>query len=79
MDITFARRKNLPLIELQFPRSVIAIDGKETTKKLHFRTSVTFELAGRKFKSRFYVMPLGDTPTILGKEWLSQYNLHFRQ
>ncbi|QRW18350.1 Retrotransposable element Tf2 protein [Rhizoctonia solani] len=30
MDITFARNLKIPLIELHSPRTVIAIDGKET-------------------------------------------------
>ncbi|KAG8736030.1 hypothetical protein FRC10_009880, partial [Ceratobasidium sp. 414] len=74
MDITYARRKEIPLIELTHPRSVIAIDGNETAEKIRFRANITFELQGRTFKSRFYLMPLGDTAAILGKEWLSEHN-----
>src|SRR5436190_17176129 len=74
IDIMFARRKNIPLTELRFPRTVIAIDGKETTEKVRFRTTLEYEIEGKSFKSRFYAMPLGDTFTILGKEWLAENN-----
>ena len=76
INITFARRHSLPLIELQHQRSVIGIDGQEIEDKIRFRTSITFTLEGKEFKQRFYAMPLGDTEAILGMTWLQDANPH---
>ena len=70
IDIAFACTHQLPLVELQVPQRVIAIDGKEVGERVHFRCTLEFEIQGRTFRACFYAMPLGDTPIILGMEWL---------
>lgn len=74
IDISFARRHSLPLIELQHQRAVIGIDGQEIEDKIHFKTTINITIEGRSFKQRFYAMPLGDTNIILGMTWLKETN-----
>ena len=74
IDIAFARRHSLPLTELQHPRKVIAIDRKEVADKIRFRCRIGFEIQGKTFSEKFYAMPLGGTPAILGQEWLQKHN-----
>ena len=74
INISYARRHSLPLIELQHQRSVIGIDGQEVEGKIRFRTTIEITIEGRTFKQRFYAMPLGDTEAILGMTWLKEAN-----
>ncbi|EUC56294.1 Transposon Tf2-1 polyprotein, partial [Rhizoctonia solani AG-3 Rhs1AP] len=75
IDIKFARKHNLPLIELYAPRTIIAIDGKEIEDKVRHKVKMTLKIAERDFTITFYAMPLGDdTPLILGLSWLKEAN-----
>ena len=70
IDTTFTCTHKLPLVELQAPQRVIAIDGKEVRERVCFRCTLEFEIQGRILWACFYAMPLGDIPAILGLEWL---------
>lgn len=72
INITFARRHSLPLTELQNPRGVIGINGKEVKSKIRFKTTINISIEGKTFKQRCYAMPLGDTNLILGLPWLQE-------
>jgi hypothetical protein len=74
LDSDFADKNNLPLIPLSKPRTVIAIDGKQTAKPVTDKISLHIAVEGKRLKQRFYVMPLGDTEAILGFSWLKEAN-----
>lgn len=74
IDISYARRHSLCLIELQHQRAIIGIDGQEIEDKIWFKTTLNITIEGRTFKQRFYAMPLGDTEVILGMTWLKDSN-----
>ena len=72
IDINFARAKNLKLEPLAHPRSVIAIDGKELPRKIRYKVKQEINIEGWTFEITLYAMELGDTPIILGLDWLQQ-------
>ncbi|CCO34034.1 Retrotransposable element Tf2 155 kDa protein type 3 [Rhizoctonia solani AG-1 IB] len=74
IDITFAQKHKIPLIELTSPRTVIAIDGKEIKDKIWYKATLNLNIEGRDFGQTFFAMPLGDTPLILGLPWLTEAN-----
>lgn len=74
IHISFARQHSLPLVELQHTQSIIAIDGNTLPKQIRFKTIIEIDVEGRTFKQRFYALPLGDTPVILGLTWLTNIN-----
>ena len=77
IDVAFAQTHNIPLIELSKPRTVIAIDGEETTHPITHKVRLEILVEGRTFKQQFYVMHLGeDTNIILGMSWLKEANPH---
>ncbi|KAB5595388.1 Transposon Tf2-7 polyprotein [Ceratobasidium theobromae] len=70
IDISFAQKNNLSLIALPNEREVQGINGKILQNKIRFKVQEKFEVEGRTFDQKFYVMPLGGTNAILGMEWL---------
>ncbi|QRW13089.1 Transposon Tf2-1 polyprotein [Ceratobasidium sp. AG-Ba] len=53
-------------------KSVIAIDGKEIEDVISEKTELQIEVEGKTLRCDLYVMPLGDTEIILGKDWLDE-------
>jgi hypothetical protein len=77
INSTFTQKHNIPLVKLSKPRTVIAIDGEETTHPITHKVRLKITIEGRKFEQQFYVMPLGeDTNIILGMTWLKEANPH---
>jgi hypothetical protein len=74
INISYARKHSLPLIELTHTQSVIAINGKELPGLIRFRINLEITIEESTIKQRFYAMPLGDTPLILGMTWLKEAN-----
>ena len=74
LDIGFARRHSIPLIELPHPKIVIGIDGKEVKERIRHKVRLNLEIEDKKFSLIFHVMSLGDTPMILGLPWLQEAN-----
>src|ERR1700749_333345 len=72
INIQYARRKNLPLVELPQARAVTGIDGEEIKESIQFKTDITITVEGKSFQQRFYAMPLGNTEVILGMTWLQK-------
>jgi hypothetical protein len=65
IDLKFAKENNIPLTKLQSPRSIETIDGKTQKDQIQFRCKLKFDLEGRTFCQKFYVMNAmveGDQP-----------------
>ncbi|QRV93063.1 Retrotransposable element Tf2 protein [Ceratobasidium sp. AG-Ba] len=72
IDQDYVIQKNIPTKELSTKRSVIAIDGREIKDAIAKETELNIEVEGKTLKCKLYVMPLGDTEIILGKDWLDE-------
>ncbi|QRV83708.1 Transposon Tf2-1 polyprotein [Ceratobasidium sp. AG-Ba] len=72
IDKDYVREKNIPTTKLANKKSVIAIDGKEIEDVISEKTELQIEVEGKTLKCDLYVMPLGDTEIILGKDWLDE-------
>ncbi|QRV81415.1 Transposon Tf2-1 polyprotein [Ceratobasidium sp. AG-Ba] len=68
----YVREKNIPTAKLANQKLVIAIDGKEIEDVISEKTELQIEVEGKTLKCDLYVMPLGDTEIILGKDWLDE-------
>src|SRR6185503_12614478 len=60
IDISYARKHHIPLIELSKPQKVTGINSKELPVHIRFKCKVTFNIAGKSFQQRFYAMPTGE-------------------
>lgn len=69
MDSSFVSRNKLTLIPLSKPQTVIAINGKQTSKPVTHKVSLHITVKGKKLHQHFYVMPLGEMEIILGLSW----------
>jgi hypothetical protein len=74
IDGQFACRHSLPLNELDSPRQVIRINGKEVKDSIRFICKLSFTSQNWKFSATFYCLPLGDRQLILGMPWLHEAN-----
>ncbi|CCO31695.1 Retrotransposable element Tf2 155 kDa protein type 1 [Rhizoctonia solani AG-1 IB] len=70
IDPQFARSHNIPLIELDSPRTVIGINGRQVRDSIRFKCRLVFNAQGRRFSAVFYLLPLGNRNLILGTPWL---------
>jgi hypothetical protein len=75
IDSQYIERNNVETVPLVTERSVIAIDGKETSEKISRKTTLEIEVEGKSLKCTFYVMSLGDMEVILGNDWLKEADL----
>ncbi|CCO34032.1 Retrotransposable element Tf2 155 kDa protein type 1 [Rhizoctonia solani AG-1 IB] len=69
IDPQFACSHNIPLIELDSPRVVIGIHGKQVQDSIRFKCRLVFNAQGRCFSAVFYLLPLGNCNLILGTPW----------
>ncbi|KAF8733423.1 hypothetical protein RHS02_07371, partial [Rhizoctonia solani] len=74
IDPQFACSHNIPLIELDSPRSVIGINGKQVQNPIRFKAWLVFSSQNRQFSAIFYALPLGNRNLILGTPWLKLAN-----
>ncbi|QRW27791.1 Retrotransposable element Tf2 protein [Rhizoctonia solani] len=74
IDPQFACSHNIPLIELDSPRSVIGIHGKQVQNPIRFKAWLVFSSQNRQFSAIFYALPLGNRNLILGTPWLKLAN-----
>ncbi|QRV84489.1 Retrotransposable element Tf2 protein [Ceratobasidium sp. AG-Ba] len=72
IDQDYVTQRNIPTKELSTRKSVIAIDGREIKDAIAKETELNIEVEGKTLKCKLYVMPLGDTEIILGKDWLDE-------
>ncbi|QRW21857.1 Retrotransposable element Tf2 protein [Rhizoctonia solani] len=73
VDPQFARSHNIPLIELDSPRSVI-INGKQVCNPIRFKAQLVFSSQNRQLSTIFYALPHGNRNLILGTPWLKLAN-----
>lgn len=73
LDIGYARKNNIPLIELDKPINVEAINEKNISKPIQFKAFITIKVEGRLFKKQnVHCMTTGNAALILGMRWLSE-------
>ncbi|KAG9122095.1 hypothetical protein FRC07_001668, partial [Ceratobasidium sp. 392] len=68
----FVRKNEIQILPLGSQRSVVGINGEEIEDKISEKTELNIDVEGKKLTCIFYVMPLGDTEVILGKDWLEE-------
>ncbi|QRV96423.1 Retrotransposable element Tf2 protein [Ceratobasidium sp. AG-Ba] len=72
IDKDYVKRKGIPTTELKSKKSVITIDGKEIKDAISEKVELQIEVEGKGLYCTLYVMSLGDTEIILGKDWLDE-------
>ncbi|CCO37884.1 Retrotransposable element Tf2 155 kDa protein type 3 [Rhizoctonia solani AG-1 IB] len=70
IDPQFPCSHNIPLIELDSPRTVIGINGRQVRDSIRFKCRLVFNAQSRRFSAVFYLLPLGNRNLILGTPWL---------
>ncbi|KAB5587886.1 Retrotransposable element Tf2 [Ceratobasidium theobromae] len=70
INITFARKNKIDLVELPKEKAVRGINGKDLPTPIRYKCLLQFRIEGREFRQKFYAMPLGESKVILGMEWL---------
>ncbi|KAG8727658.1 hypothetical protein FRC12_022335, partial [Ceratobasidium sp. 428] len=72
IDQDYVKKNGLQTTKLRAKKSVVAIDGKELKDAISEKTEQKVEVEGKTLQCTFYVMTLGDTDIILGKDWLEE-------
>ncbi|CCO35894.1 Retrotransposable element Tf2 155 kDa protein type 3 [Rhizoctonia solani AG-1 IB] len=70
IDPQFTCSHNIPLIELDYPHTVIGINGRQVRDSIRFKCCLVFNTQGRHFSTLFHLLLLGNCNLILGTPWL---------
>lgn len=63
LDLTYARKRDIPLIKLDSLINVDTIDGKNISKMIQFKAFISVEVEGHIFKKqKVYCMATGESP-----------------